>query len=783
MRCFKNTEPENNFNTVVGDISDTGYLKWKILPPCLSQAEHQPYMFFQIQMNSKILRTKVALVDEKRVLPPMTYDVSLPEPVGAKQVPSKPNFCSSNERVDSADGTAVMALDAGVAMQDSESGSQVDRGDEDLGVERQMFEGQHASALSSETVDLEGEIQGDASPVRRPQRRVAQALNTAAKEQGDLDTSTGVHYKEGRRVGHASHPNRSSQAGKSHKLATVHATDLHEEGQNGSEFEDESGENSDSDPEWDIGDNSANSDGQAESIEEGGEPDDLSEGSRSSGDGDSDSVSNAGPKTRLKDTDLSTIDPNKIEEDGSEIEDHRKDVIAEHARPLYTVIAEKNYKDSSRDRPIGLPSIHRGKVRGCQQGEIIIVSNEYLKSLNLEFFSAFEPFAFHVCEVVGNSDTEERLKVKRLIPISIQGQHCSQAAKDGVLKTMLEGRKLTGPFIYTEGNAEMEQNIIIDIDHCKEAEEKAILVTLKPADNDKHKNDCGDYAFVGGLQKGFGTLVLCDPGQFKIKNELKSREQALLDDPQLQSWDDIRKMLTIEGFFGWVEEFHSQQAAAQAPQPVKRDKVWRSMLYDGLTADVRILVGLKESFLSSLGRKANFLSKRFQSVEDHITSIAGKVAHIAQNGGDGQEGNGPLDGVSNWTTLFCIDTAWGEETSSPKRHDSISKYEDLFMTYISRSLEYYVDGDVVIFSGKARPTPQVQKIKHQHDFPVVVLGTIIEVVCPWLGKKCSLQVNREKHNGRVCYSPSIPSTFEKPPRDYSGARYFYTDLHCAILSS
>ncbi len=464
-------------------------------------------------------------------------------------------------------------------------------------------------------------------------------------------------------------------------------------------------------------------------------------------------------------------DPNKIEEDNTLVEHHCREVRADRSLPLTPLITEKNYADPSRDRPAKCPQIPKDSmVRGSRPGDILAVPNAYLKrSIDFNFFDHFGPLSFHICLVVSNSDEAEELTLRRLIPLTIFGQTCLHAARTG-------GFPL-GPVVYSlkEIGAAPEAHIILKIKHDAEAEKAAILTTLS-ASTSGSKRDNEDYRKLDEA----GILVLCNAGKRKIAHELISRgriegRSSSVNDPQLKPWEALRKQLTLYRFFDWVDEYHKNDPT----DGVNRDVVSRSLLYLDLTADVQRSVGDKTAFVTNSKKSDSDCSPALRAAIGDMDSILQRIAEGVERvvlessggggggGGGGAVSNGPLDQVSHWTTLFCIqESLKGSGTVAKKQ--GAKKPDDFhsrFLNFCSQSLEYYVDADVAVFCSAERPT-HGSHFKDESRF--VISAWDVQVISTSLQRSCRLRVVRG--GSRISYEPCIPRDLdlavERPGQDW-----------------
>jgi hypothetical protein len=236
-------------------------------------------------------------------------------------------------------------------------------------------------------------------------------------------------------------------------------------------------------------------------------------------------------------------------------------------------------------------------------------------------------------------------------------------------------------------------------------------------------------------------------------------EHILQTEPQLKSWDEIRKRFTVEGFFAWAKEYH----LTGETEAITRDEVWHHYLRADLSLDVQSSIRSEPSFADACKK----LSKYVCNLDKALNHTAVKIESIVIDGCDGEEGNGPLDGISHWSMLFCVDTGWNDFPEGMMDANQSSQYFKRFRNYCCRSLEYYVDADVLIFGGCDRPTPNAKEGK----FAFTLKGCVLEVLSVSLRKRCKLEVRRE--GKRVLYLPSEPTSIEKPIFDIAKSRFDY----------
>ena len=755
VMCFKSTEPDNLFNTKPGIINEFGYLKWRLVPKSPEQESVLPSLFFQINTGKETLRSKAALVDEDRVLPPLTYDA--PEPVSSKAPASSSRVSLDGPRAEDggeeiAEAVAVSEKSVGSSVLDSEN----------------LVE----QALDLDTTSVSPLVVREPPSLRSRSSLVAPTQGNVNNPAGD-DVDA-LLQSELRSAGQQSIRAASRSSNRSNRPRDVEAEERLD-GENGAvevrekppaEDEDDEDEELEGDADSDSdyrGDSDLESEGE-HSVLDGSNVDaeeSFAKDLGTSEESDSSSIRGSLSSEKLSRTAESLIytDSGAIEQVDVEMEDHCQEVVGSRDSPLSLVITAKNYKDANRDRPMGCSQIsRRGNVRGCQEGQYVAVANEFLKEhIDPAFFATFEPLAFHLCVVEHNCDEQERLRVRRLLPISIFGHNCCAMARDGTLKDMLSSRQLLGPFLYSLKKCDipLEQHLTIEIKHTQRAEEQGILAVLKAQEPGRRKDlfraDCWDLSEAG-------VLVLCIAGKNKILRSRYAQETKKVcwdREPQLQPWEAVREHFTMAGFFKWVEE-HKDQSQGLA---ILRENVWKSIVFDSLAPDIQDKIGPKTAFLSG----AKSLQGTLRNMTDLLARIKVSVESVLMSSADSRATQVPLDGVSDWTTLYCVAAGWAEEIDATNK--SKQNFHARFGNFVGQSLEYFVDGDVSVFSGSRRPTAQTKK---DSPFKFNVVGWRIQVVRPLLGQSCMLEVRRE--DNRVKYLPEAPIRFDKPGFDSPEAR-------------
>jgi hypothetical protein len=757
--CFKSTEPENLFNTIRGEIDARGFLKWRVVPISPAHKTIQPHLFFQVSRSHD---TKNATVNEADVLQPMTFDA--PEPAGSpmnsfdERISPELDSCIDAGIEPRADPENLSAFEIPVvpkspAISSSESqfpggsalSSAVDR-------QRRPQIVLHPVEVSEENENASG---CSMTPAHRLQQRKNLKRQDHVQQCRNMPRDSVVHSAMVRKVSDLSGAVPAAQGGVDTDLELEDRGCESSDGNEGacddagSEW---SGAEGDSESEYESKeDNNSNASDMSGSCVHS----DEETGYRTESDEfcvtSSAREGSSATRKRLRRKAIVPTDPNKIEEDNTLIEHHCREVRADRSVPLTTLITEKNYTDPSRDRPAKCPQIPKDSmVRGCQPGDILAVPNTYLKeSINFNFFDKFGPLSFHICLVVFNDDEAEELTLRRLTPLTIFGQTCLHAARTGGLQL--------GPVVYSlkEIEAASEGHIILKIKHDADAEKAAILTTLS-ASSAGSKRDNEDYRKLDEA----GILVLCDAGKRKIAHELISRGRtggmsSAMNDPQLKPWEAVRKKLTLDRFFDWADEYHENKST----DGVNREIVSRSLLYLDLTADVQQSVGDKTAFVTNSKKSDSDCSPALRAAIGNMDSILQRIAEgvervVLESGGGGcGKSSGPLDQVSHWTTLFCIQESLKGSGKVAKKQgaETPDNFHSRFLNFCSQSLEYYVDADVAVFCSAERPT---HGSHFKDEFGFVICAWDVQVISTSLQRSCRLQVLRGEK--RISYKPCKP---------------------------
>ncbi len=759
VRCFKSTEPEHLFNTVRGEIDSRGFLKWRVVPRTPEQETNQPHLFFQMSFNSRraILRTQIAVVLEERVLQPMVFDA--PESAGS---PKSHDYSADIPNSGSEDGV----------------GAFIEPLAEDLTVHPILKVSGGSSILEGSASSTE--VDRLRQTLSHP-GEVSDCLSQCENDAG-CNVSLGPHQKQGlgkslhgQRLGKraadsdALHPTTASKDSDFECNAAGHGSrcDLEEEDSVSSEASD-ADDGSDANSEWSGAKDASGSgcesmDNMSGSCVHSDSNSDKEAGNRTESDEYCDQSSageaSGGPMKRLRRKRFEpVIDPNSIVGDDTPVEHHCKEVRAERSAPLASFITEKNYTDPNRDRPTCFPQIAKdSKVRACRPGDILAVTNTYLmERIDSNFFGKFSllQLSFHICSVVSNSDEAEELTLRRLLPLTIFGENCSWVAREGRLPASCSDT-LQGPFVYAvkELDAASEEQIILKIEHSADAETVAFLTKLAPS-SANNERESGDYRRIDEA----GILVLCDPGKRKIAKELKLRHQSqsegkksALNDPQLKPWEGLRKHLTLSRFFNWADEYHESGSA----DGVNRDVVWRSLLYLDLTPEVRRTIGDKQAFVTRSKKSdsdtevGRLLRAAVGDRHSILRRIAAGVERVVQEP-ESCRASEPLDRVSHWTTLFCIQSKRNDSAGKKLAEWQLDVFHKSFFTYCSQSLEYYIDADVAVFCSTARPTPGPQS-ESLSKFGFVITAWDVQIISTSLRRSCRLRVLRGEN--RVSYEP------------------------------